>query len=166
MNNQKPKSRMHHGLALTCHGNTLVPILIALAISIAAGVTFLKQGTALNEKTIMLKAPDDLMLLTKKFKEAIKVYEEQQKQYIAAPETSQIPTLSVGDYYYNIFQKRISYWERVTKYGRYQLHYWTENSTQCQQLVKVFIKHPDVSYICCACSEPGNDPAEMVIYHK
>lgn len=59
MNNQKPNSRMHYGLktmASLCRGNTLIPIIIALSISLVASIAFLKQGADLGEKQKVIQA--------------------------------------------------------------------------------------------------------------
>ena len=64
MNNQTPNRRMHYGLktmASLCHGNTLVPIIIALSISSAAGIAFLKQGADLSEKQKVIQAPHEVL---------------------------------------------------------------------------------------------------------
>jgi hypothetical protein len=59
VNNQKPNSRMHYGLktmASLCRGNTLIPIIIALSISLVASIAFLKQGADLGEKQKVIQA--------------------------------------------------------------------------------------------------------------
>ena len=70
MNNQKPNSRMHYGLktmASLCRGNTLVPIIIALSISLVASIAFLKQGADLSEKQKQINAPDEVLGIVEEF---------------------------------------------------------------------------------------------------
>ena len=64
MNNQTPKSRMHYGLktmASLCRGNTLIPIIIALSISLVTSIAFLKQGADLGEKQKVIQAPYEVL---------------------------------------------------------------------------------------------------------
>ena len=164
MNNQKPKSRMQYGLkrtAPTCRGNTLVPVIIALAISMVASVTFLQQGKVLNEKTRMLEAPDELVLVTKKYKEAIKTFKEEKETYKKAPGTSKKPTLTLN-HYDNVFGNQVFYSEN-TRDGNYILSYNTKHPSQCQELAALLVKHPDVSRICCDCSPVGIGPSPTTI---
>lgn len=148
MNNQKPKSRMQYGLkrtAATCCGNTLVPVIIALAISMAASVTFLQQGTVLNEKTLMLEAPNELIRLTKKFKDEIKTYKDAS---IVSTTATFSPNLG-----FNVFGNSVRSRENSTSSGNYELLYVTKTPSQCQELAALLAKHPDVSRVCCGCSD-------------
>ena len=156
MNNQKPKSRMQYGLkrtVATCCGNSLMPVIIALAISMAASVTFLQQGKVLNEKTLMLEASDELILLTKKFKEAIKT-------------DKATGTLDMG-MILNVFGNQVFYSENTTtSNGNYILDYRAKTPSQCRELAALLVKHPDVSHICCGCSPVGisPNPSTITIY--
>ena len=158
MNNQKPKSRMQYGLkctAATCCGNTLVPVLIALVISMAASVTFLQQGKVLNEKTLMLEAPDELIRLAQKLKKLRKT-----KTLV------EIKTKDLGATY-NVFENQLIYEAPkppITSSSQGQIRYATNNSAQCQELAALLVKHPDVSHICCDCYKPGSSLTTITIY--
>jgi len=160
MNNQKPKSRMQYGLkrtAATCCGNTLVPVLIALAISMAAGFTFLQQGKVLNEKTLMLEAPDELIRLAQKLKKLRKT-----KTLL------EIKTNDLGATY-NVFENKLIYEAPktpITSSSQGQIRYATNNSAQCQELAALLVKHPDVSRICCDCYKPGSSQKTITIYQN
>ena len=158
MNNQKPKSRMQYGLkrtAATCCGNTLVPVIIALAISMAASVTFLQQGKVLNEKTLMLDAPDELILLAQKLKKLRKT-----KTLL------EIKTKDL-DAVYNVFGNKLIYEppkKPITSSSQGQIWYATNNSSQCEELAALLVKHPDMSHICCDCYAPGHTLTNITIY--
>jgi hypothetical protein len=141
MSNQKPRSRMHHGLALTCRGNTLVPILIALAISSAATIAFLDQGSKLNEKQNMTKAPDEVL---EYIQEWVNLKKGKGSSAIIASDLSFHRKT-------NIFNQTVVYQETVPgKTGAKRLEYPTETRKECEKLKSIFSKYKIIQEVSCS----------------
>lgn len=141
MNNQTAKSRMHYGLALACRGNTLVPLLIAFAISTAVTIAFLEKGSKLNEKQNMTKAPDEVL---EYIQEWINLKKQKGSTAIIASELSFHNKT-------NIFGETMAYQDTVAaKTGGKRFEYPTETKTECEKLKSIFSKYKIIQEVSCS----------------